>query len=554
LKTKGIILGLLFLLATVFNASSQTTVRERPAEWDNLVFGGRFMDLFLPMPINGKLTEDTWGAANVIPRDITNGIENRKYSFWGGNILLGDDAKYHLFVCGWLENSQRGHATWPNSLVFHAVSDNSSGPFLVKDTIGKGHNPEAFRLSDGRYVIYVINGYYIADGVNGPWTYDKFIFLNRDRPVIDGMSNLTFARREDGSYLMVNRGGGIWFSQTGISPYNQVTEERIYPPVEGNFEDPLVWRDNVQYNLIVNDWLGRIAFYLRSKDGVNWIVDPGEAYIPGISKHEDGTVEEWFKYERIKVLQDEYGRAIQANFAVIDTLKNQDRSNDNHSSKNICIPLTVPRLLTILDKKRITVTSKTIRLKIAAEDGFDPQTDIDISSLRFGAPAEVNFGRGCKVLKSEKSGNDLIITFSGTGNGISVDAFAAKLIGKTTDGKLLVGYARLPRVNYIEPILSARLPDIAKTNNGFNLKVEVQNFGQVASKTASLKIICIKDEKEVEIANGKIPGIKPYQKSVVELQCGNLFEKGVEYNMIVIINPDSKNPIELHGKMIPLKN
>lgn len=129
---------------------------------------------------------------------------------------------------------------------------------------------------------------------------------------------------------MVCRGGGVWISQTGLSPYNQISDKRAYPPVKGEFEDPVVWRDHVQYHLIVNDWLGRIAFYQRSKDGINWITDPGEAYQPGVSFHEDGKVENWFKYERIKIFQDKYGRAIQANFAVIDTLKNEDLPNDNH--------------------------------------------------------------------------------------------------------------------------------------------------------------------------------------------------------------------------------
>lgn len=552
-KLKRLIIILLIITSFFNEAKSQTTVRERPAEWKNLVFGGRFMDLFLPMPDIGKLTSDTWGAAAVIPRDIKNGIENRKYSFWGGNIQLGDDGKYHLFVCGWPENSPRGHMTWPNSTVFHAVSDNSSGPFLVKDTIGKGHNPESFRLADRRYVIYVINGYYIADGVIGPWTYNKFEFLNRDRDIIDGLSNLTFAGREDGSFLMVNRGGGIWFSQTGISPYNQVTEERVFPKVEGNFEDPVVWRDNVQYNLIVNDWLGRVAFSLRSKDGVDWIVDPGEAYMPGISKHADGTVENWFKYERLKVFQDKYGRAIQANFAVIDTLKNQDRGNDNHSSKNICIPLTVPRLLTILDKNKITAATKTIRVKIIRENGFDPFKDIDLKSLRFGAPQEVNFGRGGTVMKTERSGTDMIVTFKADGIGFPDGEFAAKLLGKTAGGTLLFGYARLPGINYIEPILSARLPEITSIKNGYSLKVEVQNFGQEASKNSELKISFMKDNKEVEIAEGSIPALKPYQKTSVEMKCGNIFDKGVEYNFAVIINPDDKNPIKLNGKVIPIK-
>ena len=56
--------------------NGQVTDRLRPAEWNNLVFGGRFMDRFLPMPDLGPLTRDTWGADNVLPRDIKNGIEN----------------------------------------------------------------------------------------------------------------------------------------------------------------------------------------------------------------------------------------------------------------------------------------------------------------------------------------------------------------------------------------------------------------------------------------------------------------------------------------------
>jgi len=43
------------------------------------------------------------------------------------------------------------------------------------------------------------------------------------------------------------------------------------------------------------------------------------------------------------VLQDELGRATQAHFAVIDTIKWNDLGGDTHSSKHICIPLTVGR-------------------------------------------------------------------------------------------------------------------------------------------------------------------------------------------------------------------
>lgn len=551
---------LLFLSGSV-TTKAQVTERPRPTEWKDLVFGGRFMDRFLPMPAVGQLTSDTWGDPAVLPRYTDNGIENRKWSFWGGNIKFCEDKKYHLFVCGWRESSPKGHATWPNSIVFNAVSDNSYGPFVVKDTIGKGHNPEVFRLKDGRYVLYVIDGYYIAQGCNGPWNYSKFEFLNRDRKLIEGNSNFTFAQREDGSYLMICRGGGQWISQTGLSSYNQVTRTRLsadkkiiplraYPDIAGRFEDPVVWRDNVQYNLIVNDWLGRIAFYLRSKDGVTWKVESGEAYVPGVSIHPDGKVEGWWKYERLKIFQDQHGRAVQGNFAVIDVEKKFDLASDNHSSKNICIPLTVGRLLTILDK---TPTNKSFRVRIAAEPDFNPQSDIDLNSLVFGDPENVNYGRGGKVLKSEKSGKDLVLTFNATGIRFAEDEFSAKLLGKTTTGKLLFGYARLPWINFKEPILTACLPVIIPTAEGYSLKVEVQNFGQVVSKLANLKIFCLADGKETAIAEGKIPKLKPYAKASVNLSCINIFEKGKEYTFSVVIDRQAQKPVVLYGKLTPEK-
>lgn len=520
------------LLLGTQHTDAQITERPRPAEWDHLVEGARFMDRFLPMPA-GKLSSDIWGAKNVIPRYIDNGIEDDVRSYWGGNIIKDNAGQYHLYVCGWPENSPKGHMFWPNSTVYHAVCNNSIGPFMIKDTIGPGHNPEAFRLKDSRVVVYVIDGYYLADGLNGPWAYNKFDFDKRDRPIIEGLSNLTFSQREDGSYLMVCRGGGIWISQTGLSPYNQITDKRVYPPVKGEFEDPVVWHDPVQYHLIVNDWLGRTAFYLRSKDGVNWVTDPGEAYLPGISVHEDGKVEDWFKYERIKILQDEYGRAIQANFAVIDTLKHEDLPNDNHSSKNISIPLNPGLLLTVLDTKPITPNTKTIRVKIAAEEGFNPQTDIDLNSLRFGASTEVNFGKGSKVLSTKKEGKDLIVTFDAKDNGITAEEFAPKLLGKTTAGKLLYGYARLPWISYNDPILSARMPVFAA--DGRNMTIEVENFGQITSKPAILKLEQLKDGKQTEIGQTKLPSLAPYGKTKVTLSGKSNFSKEEASDFILTI-------------------
>ncbi|HUV12266.1 MAG TPA: hypothetical protein VMY18_01420, partial [Acidobacteriota bacterium] len=313
----------------------------------------------------------------------------------------------------------------------------------------------------------------------------------------------------------------------------------------------LVWRTNIQYHLIVNDWLGRIAYYLRSKDRINWKVEPGEAYLPGIATYEDGTKVNWFKYERIKVLQDEYGRAAQAHFAVIDVLKRKDMGSDNHSSKHICIPLTVGRLLTILDGQQFTVETKTIRVKIAAEDDLDPHTAIDVDSLRFGASEEVNFGRGSRAIGTERSGDDLIVTFDGAGNGIDENNFAAKLLGKTRSGKLLFGYARLPWVSYVEPALSALPPRITKSDEGFKIAVEVQNFGQVPSTPTMLEITSRNSDQFVEIALASLPVLDAFQKTVIELTCGKLFKTGLSYDIGVIINPDGPSPVTLQRSLIP---
>lgn len=516
----------LFLSSQLSNA--QITERVRPQEWNNLIYGGQFADLFLPMP-QGHLSSAVWGADSVKPRYVDNGIEDNIRSYWGGNIIKGEDGKYHLFVCGWPESSPKGHMEWPNSTVYHTVCDNSIGPFVIKDTIGKGHNPEAFVLKDGKIVIYVIGGYYWSNNINGTWQYSKFNFDNRDRNIIEGLSNLTFARREDDSYLMVCRGGGAWVSKDGLSDYCQITDKSIYPPVEGEFEDPVVWRDNVQYHLIVNDWLGRIAYYLRSKDGVNWITDPGEAYSIGFARHENGHKEDWFKYERIKILQDEYGRAIQANFAVIDVLKLNDVGNDNHSSKNISIPLNKGLLLNILNKNKINSKTKKVELEIKAEDDFNPNTEINVNSLRFGLSKDVNYGGGWKPISSRKNGKDLIITFETSNTEIPENEFAFKLIGKSDKGKLVHGYARLPKIEYNPSILSTRKPIFETTGNQNKAVFLIENFGIKESSPAK---VTLKIGDRI-IASGNINKLLPYEKFTLSLPILTIPEKGVQIEISI---------------------
>ncbi|WP_198439895.1 glycoside hydrolase family protein [Pareuzebyella sediminis] len=540
-----ILIFVVAILVAPFYMEAQIVERTRPNGWENLVYGGRFMDRFQPMPELGQMTSDTWGASGVVPRDTLNGIEDKKWSYWGGNIRKMEDGYYHLFVCRWAEDSEKGHMAWPNSEVVHAVSENASGPYRVRAEIGKGHNPEWYITKNGKYVIYVIDGYYVSDAINGPWTYAQFDFDTRDRPIIEGLSNLTFAQREDGSFVMICRGGGVWISKDGLSTWYQVSNSSVYPPVDGRFEDPVIWKTQVQYHLIVNDWLGRIAWYLRSKDGLHWKVDPGEAYMPGVAKHQDGTMEDWFKYERLKVMQDSHKRAIQANFAVIDTIKWNDLPNDNHSSKLITIPLTKGKLISITNKKPITPETKKITLYIRAENDFDPITDINFESLRFGAPEWVDFGKGFKFEKVEKKGNDALVTFTGDNNGITEENFTAKLLGEDTAGNLLFGYTRLPETNYLEPALSARKPILNSSGKRFDVVVE--NFGQVASLESTVSIFAIDGTHHRILGKGKVPPIKPYERRTIQIETESKFSNSEEQRYVVKLGEDPKKNVLFHS-------
>ncbi|MBU2912623.1 glycoside hydrolase family protein [Reichenbachiella agariperforans] len=534
----------------VFSVVGQDIGRQRPEGWEQLVEGGRFMDLFRPIPLQGPLTVHTWGADAVRPRSVYNGLEDDEYSYWGGNMMMDEAGRYHLYVCRWPEGDPKGHMAWPKAEVVHALSDHSLGPFEVKDRIGKGYNPEIQQLADGRYMLYVHAGYYLSDDLDGPWDYHDFEYDQRQRPVMDHMSNLTFARREDGSFLMVCRGGGVWFSQSGLPPYQQVSTASIYPPYDGNYEDPVIWRDHVQYHLIVNDWLGRVAYYMRSKDGICWKMDGGEAYRPGIARYEDGTLVDWYKFERIKVLQDKFGRAIQANFAVGDTLKHHDLGYDKYSAKNIGIPLTVGRLMTILDTIKIEKATRQISILIRAEEGFDPHEDLDVNSLRFGAAEVVNRGGGCRVVRSKRSGQDLILTFKANAHGLTDDHFAAKLLGRDKEGELLFAYARLPWVDYYEPVLSAQYPELSLDGNKLKVAVEVQNFGQVSSGQASLEVFYKVEDKWKSLSKAIVPVLMPFEKRTVTTFARKFEERDVKVQLKVAIHQLDQEYEVLEGSVV----
>jgi len=437
-RARWILIALAF--AGACPGEESITQRKTPEAWTRLVHGGQFKDRILPAPIHQGLETNTWGADSVRPRDVQNGIEDPKWSYWGGKPVLGPDNKYHWFGCRWPEGNPKGHMGWPKSVMVRAISDSPMGPFVFKDEIGPGHFPEITKLPNGQWALFHFEGYYLSDSLDGPWAP-----VTKEEGGFPGIQMGSVTVREDGSLLMVDRNSNIWIKKKGADSFVRVSKERAIPQhMEGNYEDPVVWRTEVQYHMLVNDWRGRIAYHMRSKDGIQWKTDPGVAYTTGIDRYEDGTKVDWYKYERPKVFLDSHGRATHIYFAVIDVPKRDDKPNDNHSSKNIVLPLVVERRLQLLTQEKITGETKEIRVVALAEEGFNPHTDMDIKSLRFGSTEEVAYGGGCSVIKTEKKGEDLILIFNGKGHGITDDHFAGELLGKTSEGKMLFGYVRLP--------------------------------------------------------------------------------------------------------------
>ncbi len=435
-----------------------------------IVQGAAFSDLILPMPIVGELRSDLWGAESVLPRDPDNGIELPDWSCWGGRPTYDPhDGKYHMMIVRWREDALKGHWEWPTSTVAHSVSDNPMGPYRIKREIaydykgGLGHNADIIKMRDGSFALYSLIDWdptiFTAKNLNEPWKRLGVMDIDWESTHPQNRSkryqyerNLTGVETEDGRIIIVTKFGATMVSEDGLlGKYRVVTDgvsaNKTIPERyrSWNYEDPVMWQDEVQFHMIINAFLAKRAIYLRSKDGVNWIFEPGLAYTPDFTNYENGVQNRWDKLERPHVLQDEYGRATHLSLAVIDVDKALDYGSDNHNSKNIIIPLVVSRRLEILKSEPISDKGAKLSLLVVAEEGFDPRKELDIKTLRFGVDREVNYGRGSVVLRSKTHKRGLILEFDGVGEGLTEDTFTLKLLGKNNDGELIIGYTKFDK-------------------------------------------------------------------------------------------------------------
>ena len=511
-----------------------TTLLSLSLSAQTLVNGGQFKDRILPMQ-GSQVASDgqiIWGAQEVQGRFLDNGAEpqtsNGKptLSYWGGNIVKATDGTFHLYLAGW-DATQRAHSYWPNSDVYHLTSTSPSGPFSLTANynIGQGHNPTVFQAADGTYVLYVLMGNtaayrYKSSTLGDSWSSKELMPSNlRDRALSTGTaqaySNWTFAKRSDGSIYCMDRGGAMWISETGLSDFEEVNDKSAYPGgYQRYYEDPVVWKDEFQYHMIVNHWNDKIANYSRSKDGFHWISETGTAYDPTVAVHADGTKEKWVKFERPRVYQDEYGRATHLNMAVIDSEKSDDRAGDIHSSKNIVMPLNPGMRMEVLNQEKISTSTTSINVKIYKEEGFNPAADLNIGSLRFGSHGTVNTGGGASVVShNTDSDGNLILTFNGAASGLTADEFAPKIIGKYINDNMCYGYARLSYIDYEPAYLSPVLPVIDSESKLSS--VNVKNYGLKASTATTVKVLAA--DGTTVLSTGTVPALEKYASADVAL-------------------------------------
>src|SRR5690606_16174981 len=92
----------------------------------------------------------------------------------------------------------------------------------------------------------------------------------------------------------------------------------------------------------------------------------------------------------------------------------------------------------------------------------------------------------------------------------------------------------------VEPILSARAPVFQQPLDG-NSTIEVQNFGQVESGEASLKIEYKNHGEFVALATISVPPLAPYEKVNLDFEPQQHLELVTEYEFLITIFTRKEN-------------
>jgi len=327
----------------------------------NAEAASQLMDYYKPTPIIGSLSSTCWGAAQVGPRDQSNGLEDKtlaKYVYWDGGILKSDST-YYMFAARW--DQSLGHNGWMSgSKAVWATSKNLYGPYsdqgyCFTDNGSAGHNVNVIKLKSGdpsgKTYAMTLSGsvagsgrVYGANSLRGPWSYlgDLKMDLNGYSGRFMSGDNFRVILRPDGKYMCLT--GRIGISDNSIlGPYkcqqaNDFTALAAGSPTV-NMEDPNIFYSGGKYHVLYNCWSSATAYSYTSADGVKFTMDKGFAYQPSANntRYTDGTVDHWKLLER-PFAYIENGHVVAFTFAAINVEKADDKANDQNGSKVIVVP------------------------------------------------------------------------------------------------------------------------------------------------------------------------------------------------------------------------
>jgi len=215
------------------------------------------------------------------------------YYLWDPSVIkVGDN--YHLFVSRWPESN--GMSGWMKSDVIRAVSKSLFGPYDFAGVVldPRHHpwakqgiaNPKVMRVGN-RFLLHYLGipnwqtGFAFADNIEGPWVVVE-------NPVLPTM-NASMLIKPDGRVYAVgkfkinsktlNKWDALMRAYEAddiLGPYRVVGDNGNRLPNGFQLEDPAIWWNNNQYNLLCTDWQGKITginkavVYYTSKDGIHY--------------------------------------------------------------------------------------------------------------------------------------------------------------------------------------------------------------------------------------------------------------------------------------------
>lgn len=333
------------------------------------------IDFFLPMkPQSELVSKGIWGAPNVLPRDVNNGLEDKtlkNWCYWDGSIVKDDNGMYHIYASRWSQEMSHSKGWHIGTKAIHALSKNVSGPYQDKGEVypqwneGKGHNVIGLRMHDGRYAVVsseVTRGeVFVSNSPEGPFELlgEIKIDSNGFNPdlarygannkgavksgTVGNMANVQILLRPDGRYMIIPRSTAPMVSDEGILGPYKIMGNKIYKGMENvpqeKMEDPTIWYSAGMYHMIVNHHGVDTSYHFTSEDGIHNWKNRGVAFKKNadIFKYSNGVVNRWNIVQRMTVYV-ENGHPTHFLFSVIDVHKGKDKGNDNHGSKIVIVP------------------------------------------------------------------------------------------------------------------------------------------------------------------------------------------------------------------------